>query len=204
MKARSSDLFPELGGRLIYLDCDVIVQGDIWELFTTHIKPGHFGAFAQNCVGPSTRLATPPRIHNYLNLAHSALASLKLDPKACPIATGVFVANLTLWRRYDVTRRVLQWLEVHRREKIVGTHPLADPLEAAMLIVLYGRVSLLDPAWHVQHLSRYSKQFIEKAKLLHWSGRLKPWSHRVPHADVWHRYYIPDPTAQFRPARRRI
>jgi hypothetical protein len=51
--------------------------------------------------------------------------------------------------------------------------------------------------------SRYSKQFIENAKLLHWSGRFKPWSHRAAHAQVWDRYYIPDPTGQFRPARNR-
>jgi hypothetical protein len=51
--------------------------------------------------------------------------------------------------------------------------------------------------------SRYSKQFIESAKLLHWSGRFKPWSHRAAHAQVWDRYYIPDPTGQFRPARKR-
>jgi lipopolysaccharide biosynthesis glycosyltransferase len=27
VKIRATELFPELGGRLVYLDCDVIVQG---------------------------------------------------------------------------------------------------------------------------------------------------------------------------------
>jgi hypothetical protein len=36
--------------------------------------------------------------------------------------------------------------------EIVGTHTTADVVEAAMLIVLYGNVTVLDPLWHVQHL----------------------------------------------------
>ncbi|XP_023704912.1 glycosyltransferase 8 domain-containing protein 1-like isoform X2 [Cryptotermes secundus] len=210
VKIRATELFPELGGRLVYLDCDVIVQGDIWELFSANIRPNHYGAFSQNCVGPAADMpqVRKPRYGAFVNLRHSDLRAPNMDKDDCPFATGVFVANLTLWRWHRVAEKMQHWLAVHRREKIVGTHTTADVVEAAMLIVLYGNVTVLDPMWHVQHLgasynSRYSKQFIESAKLLHWSGRFKPWSHRAAHAQVWDRYYIPDPTGQFRPARKR-
>ncbi|XP_069690643.1 glycosyltransferase 8 domain-containing protein 1-like isoform X2 [Periplaneta americana] len=150
IKAHVPDLFPELWGRLVYLDCDVIVQGDIWELFTADIRPGHYGAFSQNCIGPPVG----GRAHYgaFVNLRHSALNGSQMNQEACPFATGVFVANLTLWRWHDVPQRVQHWLKLHKREKIVGSHPSADAVEAAMLIVLYGKVTVLDPLWHVQHL----------------------------------------------------
>jgi hypothetical protein len=45
---------------------------------------------------------------------------------------------------------------VFLREKIVGTQATADVVEAAMLIVLYRNVTVLDPMWHVQHLGAYA------------------------------------------------
>ena len=45
----------------------------------------------------------------------------------------------------------------------------------------------------------YSDAFIEKAKLLHWTGPHKPWHNDgALYQEVWDDYFIPDPTRKFK------
>lgn len=211
VKARFGLIFPNLDGRVIYMDSDVIVQGDIWELHSISIEPNTYGAFAQDCSSSSSRMAGAigrPRYANFINMKNSRILNRDINGGLCPFNAGVFVANVTEWKDKGVFEQLQNWLEIHAEEPITGIHPNVDAVEAAMLIEFYGKVTPLDPLWHVQHLgvglsSRYSKQFIEQAKLLHWSGHFKPWRHRAAHTEQWDRYFVPDPTLQFRPLRRR-
>jgi hypothetical protein len=83
----------------------------VWELFSVDIRPGHYGAFSQNCVGPADMpQVRKPRYGALVNLRAS-----NMDSEGCPFATGVFVANLTLWRRHRVAEKMQHWLTVHRR-----------------------------------------------------------------------------------------
>nr|CAD7459993.1 unnamed protein product [Timema tahoe] len=209
VKTQLSELFPELEGPVVYLDWDVIVRGDIWELISTPMRPDHLGAFSEDCAGPAGGPWSGRRRYaTALNLHQSQMMDIDIDAAGCPFSTGVFLANLTRWRETGVTTKLRWWLDSHKRQSIVGVEPGMDEVEAAMLIVFYDRIAHLDPLWHVQHLGtssggRHSKQFVERAKLLHWSGPLKPWHQRCAHSELWDRYFIPDPTAQFRPARKR-
>lgn len=50
--------------------------------------------------------------------------------------------------------------------------------------------------------NRYSPQFVKAAKLLHWNGHFKPWGRTASFADVWEKWYIPDPSGKFNLIRR--
>ncbi|XP_067005431.2 glycosyltransferase 8 domain-containing protein 1 [Anabrus simplex] len=203
--------FPNLEGKVIYMDNDIIVQGDIMELYAVKIQPNTYGAFAQDCSSSSARAGGAmgrPRYASHINLHHSHILDLDIDGSACPFATGVFVANISEWKEKDVFERLQGWVDAHKEGPITGLNPGVDEIEAAMLIEFYGKITALDPLWHIQHLglgstSRHSKQFIERAKLLHWSGHFKPWRHWSAHSEHWDRYFVPDPTLQFRPIRKR-
>ncbi|KAG8128270.1 putative Glycosyltransferase 8 domain-containing protein [Naja naja] len=76
-----------------------------------------------------------------------------------------------------------------------------------LLIVFYKRHSKINPMWNVRHLGssagkRYSPQFVKAAKLLHWNGHFKPWGRTASFADVWEKWYIPDPSGKFNLIRR--
>nr|CAD7261248.1 unnamed protein product [Timema shepardi] len=186
-----------------------LCPGDIWELNSTPMRPDHLGAFSEDCAGPAGGPWSGRRRYaTALNLHQSQMMDIDIDAAGCPFTTGVFLANLTRWRETGVTTKLRWWLDSHKRQSIVGVEPGMDEVEAAMLIVFYDRIAHLDPLWHVQHLGtssggRHSKQFVERAKLLHWSGPSKPWHRRCAHSELWERYFVPDPTAQFRPARKR-
>ena len=91
--------------------------GDIWELFSANIRPDHYGAFSQNCVGPAADMpqVRKPRYGAFVNLRHSDVRATNMNKVDCPFATWVFVANLTLWRWHRVAEKMQHWLAVHRR-----------------------------------------------------------------------------------------
>ena len=49
---------------------------------------------------------------------------------------------------------------------------------------------------------KISKKYVQNAKLLHWNGNFKPWDRTAAFQDIWDKYYLPDPTGQFKPIRK--
>lgn len=49
---------------------------------------------------------------------------------------------------------------------------------------------------------RYSPQFVKAAKLLCWNGHFKPWGRTASYAEIWEKWYVPDPTGKFSLIRR--
>ena len=48
----------------------------------------------------------------------------------------------------------------------------------------------------------YSSSLLASAKLLHWSGPVKPWHGRAVHTAFWDKYFVPDPDHKYRPVRK--
>lgn len=198
-------IFPELDGRFIYLDADVIVQGDVSELIDVPVRSSHFGAFSEDCASGSKQASlAKPRYSAHINFQHPKLKGVKIKPKACTFNTDVFVANLSVWKSSGVSFQLMDWVNSSKDDPIYGLEPEADEAEAAMLIVMYKRTSPLPHLWHIGDLgvslgASYSKHFIQKAKLLHWNGHFKPWSRRAAFMECWMKYYIPDPGKKYKP-----
>lgn len=195
-------LLPALRGPVVVLDDDVIVQGDISELASLPISDGSIGLFSKDCDSVSRRYNTAgSRYHQLLDLSRPSLRDLGLESNECALNLGVFVVRMADWVRQNVTEMAENWIRANLREKIFKREGPLGPL----LLALHNKTSLLDPQWHVRNLgvtpgSQYSRLFVTSAKLLQWSGRFKPWNARSPYSDIWHRYFVPDPTGRFRPA----
>ncbi|KTG45566.1 hypothetical protein cypCar_00026012 [Cyprinus carpio] len=199
--------------KVIYLDDDVIVQGDIRELFDTSIKLGHAAAFSEDCDSASSKgIARGAGNQNsyigFLDFKKEAIKKLGMRANTCSFNPGVFVANLTEWKQQNITSQLEFWMERNAKEDLYSK-TLADSITTPpMLIVFYKHHSNIDPMWHVRHLgvtgagNRYSPQFVKAAKLLHWNGHYKPWGRASSFSDIWDKWYIPDPTGRFHPIRR--
>lgn len=199
--------------KAIYFDDDIIVQGDIKELYETNLKPGHAAAFSDDCDSGSAKgiIRGAGNQNNYigfLDFKKGAIKKLGMRATTCSFNPGVIVANLTEWRNQNITQQLEHWMELNTQEdlytKTLGESVTTPPL----LIAFYKRHSSIDPLWHVRHLgstgagSRYSSQFVKAAKLLHWNGHYKPWGRASSFSEVWDRWFIPDPTGKFHPVRR--
>ncbi|KAM6927813.1 glycosyltransferase 8 domain-containing protein 1 [Xenentodon cancila] len=199
--------------KAIYLDDDVIVQGDIQELYDTNLKAGHAAAFSDDCDSGSAKgiIRGAGNQNNYigfLDFKKEAIKKLGMRANTCSFNPGVIVANLTEWKDQNITQQLEHWMELNTREDLYSKTLAESITTPPLLIAFYKRHSSIDPLWHVRHLgttgagNRYSPQFVRAAKLLHWNGHYKPWGRTSSFSDMWDKWFIPDPTGKFHPIRR--
>ncbi|XP_028302739.1 glycosyltransferase 8 domain-containing protein 1 [Gouania willdenowi] len=199
--------------KVIYLDDDVIVQGDIQDLYDISIKPGHAAAFSDDCDSASVKgiVRGAGNQNNYigfLDFKKGAIKKLGMKTNTCSFNPGVMIANLTEWKNQNVTQQLEHWMELNAKEDLYSKTLAESITTPPLLIVFYKRHSTIDPMWHVRHLgstgagNRYSPQFIKAAKLLHWNGHYKPWGRASSFSNEWDKWYIPDPTGKFNPVRK--
>ncbi|XP_023368747.1 glycosyltransferase 8 domain-containing protein 1 isoform X1 [Otolemur garnettii] len=198
--------------KAIYMDDDVIVQGDILALFNTPLKPGHAAAFSEDCDSASTKVVirgagNQYNYIGYLDYKKERIRKLSMKASTCSFNPGVFVANLTEWKRQNITNQLEKWMKLNVEEGLYSRSLAGSITTPPLLIVFYQQHSTIDPMWNVRHLGssagkRYSPQFIKAAKLLHWNGHFKPWGRTASYMDIWEKWYIPDPTGKFSLIRR--
>lgn len=167
------DLLPDSVRKVVYLDTDVVVKGDLAELWSVEIGdalalaaqdvvPGRFG----NCESIDCRRHGVSPEQKYFN-------------------AGVMVINLEQWRAQGIADQVFRCLE-H------GEFMFAD--QDALNIVLAGRWAEIEPRWnqvHPVHLvpswreSHYDEDAFFAALnapcIVHFTSRPKPWSYGCTH-----------------------
>lgn len=194
--------------KVIYLDDDVIVQGDIQELYDTSLAPGHAAAFSDDCDLPAAQdvsglVGLQNTYMGYLDYRKKTIKDLGISPSTCSFNPGVIVANLTAWKQQRITRQLEKWMQKNVEENLYSSSLGGGVATSPMLIVFHGRHSTINPLWHIRHLgwspdARYSERFLQEAKLLHWDGRHKPWRLPSVHTDLWQSWFVPDPAGVFR------
>ncbi|XP_061769258.1 glycosyltransferase 8 domain-containing protein 2 isoform X1 [Nerophis ophidion] len=193
--------------RVIYLDDDVIVQGDIRDLFRVKMKPGHAAAFATDCDLPSTHemvrsIGMQTTYMGFLDYRKQEVKDLGINPNDCSFNPGVFVADLSEWKKQKITKHLEKWMEDNFRLNIYSSAMAGGVATPPMLIVFHNKYTKLDPLWNVRHLgwspdARYSESFLQEAHLLHWNGPFKPWRYPAVHMASWEKWFIPDPCGEF-------
>ncbi|MBN3312313.1 GL8D2 protein, partial [Atractosteus spatula] len=119
--------------KVIYLDDDVIVQGDIQELYRTGLQPGHAAAFASDCDLPSTHemvrsVGMQTTYMGFLDYRKPEVRELGISPGTCSFNPGVMVANVTEWRRQRITKQLEKWMQQNlRSERRPGAVPEPHP-----------------------------------------------------------------------------
>lgn len=168
------DIYPELG-KLAYLDVDVIVQGDIAELFAAASLERHDLA--------AVRICSFGTWHGGFKDGWRPLE--QFDPDAPFFNNGIYVTELSRWRRS--VPMLEHWMKVHREAMdsfVFGTQPI-------MNLAFYRNLELLPAEWNVRPLG-YREDFPEEtlrdAKILHWAGERKPWKADGLYKEYWQPY----------------
>lgn len=199
--------------RIIYVDDDVIVQGDIRDLFDVELKPGHAAAFASDCDLPYSHemvrtLGMQTTYMGFLDYRKQEVRDLGINPNQCSFNPGVFVANIDEWKKQTITRQLERWMQDNFKLNLYSSALVGGVATPPMLIVFHDKYTRLEPLWHVRHLgfspdTRYPQSYLQGAQLLHWNGPFKPWTFPSAHAELWERWFIPDPTGIFKMGRAR-
>ncbi|XP_068133021.1 glycosyltransferase 8 domain-containing protein 2 isoform X1 [Hyperolius riggenbachi] len=193
--------------KVIYLDDDIIVLGDIQELYNTKLSRGHVAAFSDDCNLPTLQeVAMKIGIQNtfmgFLDYRKRTVQKLGISPSTCSFNPGVFVANMTEWRQQHITKKLEKWMKKNVEENLYSSTVGGGVATPPMLIVFHEKYSPILPDWHVRYLGwspddQISQEVLKDAKLLHWNGRYKPWQIPSSHSQLWKKWYIPDPTGKF-------
>jgi lipopolysaccharide biosynthesis glycosyltransferase len=156
------EILPETYSRALYLDADVLVLGDVRELWELDLRGHVVGAVVE---------PTAPTLGSERGLQH--VAELGFDPELPYFNAGVLLVDLDEWRRAEIGRRAIE----HIRRL---TPVLMD--QDALNAVLVGRWIEIDPIWNLtEYWFRNEKRqarfadVLERARIVHYVGRKKPW-----------------------------
>jgi lipopolysaccharide biosynthesis glycosyltransferase len=185
-----ADFFPPDVERILYLDCDMIVTGDIAELWQTDLGGNTIGAVSIPGSARSEALEIPEQF-GYFN-------------------AGVMLIDLPRWRATRTFDRIIEFIRHN-------SHKLRDADQDALNACLYGERKPLSYVWNVISLFYYREghqfglsdavldEIVTNAKIVHFNGAWKPWMYMDIHPrkqdyyeylkmTEWRDYQPPDKT----------
>jgi lipopolysaccharide biosynthesis glycosyltransferase len=157
-----SALLPEQIGRVLYLDCDIVVEGDITPLWETDLSD-----LAVACV-EDVGSGSPER---YERLCY--------DPAYRYFNSGVLLVNLDYWRRHRVDRLCIDYFHAHPERIRFNDQDLLNA-------VLHEHTRYVDRRWNMQDgFYRYGmdrrspdpeayREELRRPVVLHFTNK-KPW-----------------------------
>lgn len=170
------DLMPQ-EDRVIYMDCDMVVTGDL--SLPAQIDLGDAPVAAVACPNPDRRelAATGTAQGEYVN-------------------AGFLVMNLPVWRQENLSLRCMELLSDPAR-------PLLSEDQSAVNIACRGRILHLPAAFNIYaNDSAYKRpeDLPKDVAVLHFVVNMKPWRWRVAFGEVWQ--FHADRIADLMPARK--
>lgn len=187
-------ILPSHFKKCIYLDSDLIVSGNIEELWEHDYKDLPLCA-AQDPWSPT--VSCESGLLNY--------KELKLDPSTKYLNSGVLIYNLDLWRKEDITSSVIKYIS--ENEKYIRWWD-QDGLNA----ILPNRWVMLDRSWNyiASPILEQEQEYIDNSKLdsfkrfkiIHYAGWIKPWYPQFKHpaGELYFKYLDMTDWAGLRPA----
>ena len=168
-----AELLPEVCEKAIYLDCDLIIKGDLEQIWQIDLKENYALAVQDFWINS---LSAPNGLLNYKDLG--------LDANAKYFNSGVMVINIKKWREDNIFSRSVDYFT--KNKHYVRYHD-QDILNA----LLAEKWSEIDPRWNVTPVihdyagwkeSPFSEEIynnlIQDPWIIHFASEKKPWNSR--------------------------
>ena len=165
-----TDLLPADVTRAVWLDCDVLVRGDLGELWKTELAGCDAAAVQDQLVPLASSFGGIAR-HRELGISDSRYFN-----------AGVMVIDLVAWRNQRVTARALEYLKRSWKSVVFWD-------QEGLNVALAGRWSELPAKWNhnVSLPFNRTRALHRPPSILHFAGMLKPWIYRTRDPD-WSQY----------------
>lgn len=159
-------MFPEFD-KGIYLDSDIVVPGDISELYHTELGENLIGAAADHSV------VDVPQLAKYMEYGVGV-------EKHHYINSGVLLMNLRRLREVQLERRFLELLDTYHFECIA-------PDQDYLNVLCSGKICYLPPSWDAMPIM--DAEPMKEPKLIHYNLFAKPWCYdRIPYESYFWQY----------------
>lgn len=164
-----SSILPSEIDKILYLDCDLIIRGNIEELWNININQ-----YAIACV--QDMWSSKPQ--NY--------SRLKYEPEYSYFNAGVLLVNMSYWREHDIAGQAIQYITTYPERLLFNDQDVLNAL-------LHDKKLFLPYRWNMQDgfFRRKRKissnawseldKAIEDPTILHYTGSKKPWHYKSQH-----------------------
>lgn len=172
------DVLPKHIDKIIYLDSDLIVRSDITKLWNVSIGGKIIGAVPD--VGAQTRYVSSSK-------AITLYQQMKIPKKCLYFNAGVLLIDIVQWNKLNCREKIEKYCIENK--KYINFHD-QDALNA----ILWNSWYRLDYTWNVISDLFYDVKFckeelgsnkynklINEAKVVHFTGRVKPWHRKCEH-----------------------
>ena len=162
----ASSILPQEVKKCIYLDCDIIVCGDIKSLWNVDLTDRAV-AGVKDCSSEQHRQRLGyPSHYAYIN-------------------AGVSVYNLDYWRENHIQERAFKYINVHKDELPLMDQDTINGLLFDKMVLVSQRYNFqalfYDKKFWERYEDTYRKELVEEslhAVVIHYCTRLKPWHFR--------------------------
>lgn len=159
-------MFPEYD-KGIYLDSDIVVPGDISELYETELEDNLIGASVDYSI------QNIPEFAKYTEKGVGVVVSEYIN-------SGVLLMNLKKLREVSIDTRFLELLNTYHFDSIA---PDQDYLNA----MCYGKIKYLSGSWDT--MPEENTKLLENPKLIHYNLFAKPWCYdNIQYEDYFWKY----------------
>ena len=170
------DLLPDYD-KVIWLDTDIVVNGDLNGLFYTDLGGCWIGAVEDvgygNCPPPKTLM-------DVRKVALRWARKYNFEPWEGYFNAGVLLMNLAALREANVRKRLFE----------VVIDPLSQWADQdALNVVCRGHIKYLDRRWNWQACKGTGWEICADAAVVHFISSVKPWHTRLEKAfEIWWKY----------------
>ncbi|MBW4554039.1 MAG: glycosyltransferase family 8 protein [Aphanocapsa sp. GSE-SYN-MK-11-07L] len=187
-----SDILPPEIEKVIYLDCDLIVEGDLEQLWQVNLDENYLLAVRDTWI-PNVSCPTAKLNYEQLGIA----------PGSKYFNAGVLVLNLKKWRANQMSPKALQYFK--QNLPYIGWYD-----QGLLNALLVGQWGELDPRWNFNATSFYDyasenylpwhesksmfseetyNNLVRHPFILHYVSVKKPWTSRhTPRKDLFFKY----------------
>ncbi|MGO5543210.1 glycosyltransferase family 8 protein [Blautia sp. HCP3S3_H10_1] len=181
---------PEDVDKVLYLDCDVIVNGNIWELEKVNLQDKAFGAVPELCMPKKQK------------------AEIGLGEKDTYFNCGVMLINLDYWREKRLSESFLEYFIKQNgmllyNDQDILNHCCKDRIQKLSHTYNYNPALYYFPRYFIrsyqpEYYCASAKEYEDirqKPVLIHFMGEERPWVHGnySPYRTVYEKYKLNSP-----------
>ena len=148
-----ASLFPQYE-KILYLDCDIVVLGDIAKLYNTELGNNILAA------APEQFVQNTPQFRNYARVA------LGVDPDGY-VNAGVLVMNLKAYRENHIEEQFIKLITAYDFD-------LLDPDQAYLNYLCRGKIMMLPHGWNKEPMPLACQG---EKNIVHYALYKKPWQY---------------------------
>jgi lipopolysaccharide biosynthesis glycosyltransferase len=169
-------LLPNLE-KALYLDVDIVVSGNIRELWKKDISDYSLAAVQDSILSYNI-------VKDYIGYDYYQEGYIN---------SGVLLINLAYWREHNIQQKLTDYL---------NTHSVKLPDQDAINAILHGTIKFIHPRWNAQasyftlpprvvlSQKKYIKKLWKEAIIIHFTGPFKAWYRECanPYKHLYEKY----------------